>query len=509
LSDNVVTSLYPDKDQKLWIGTARGGLNCLDQGRLRHYAMPQGLFSDEIFDIIEDDYGWLWLTSSKGVFRVRKAALAAFDQGQITSIASVSYGIADGMESTHCSEVAKPAVWKAQDGRLWFATAKGLVVVNPNIRVNETPPHVFIEQLQVDNKVARDAVGGGVDGAAPEKESPPLVFPPGQGELEFQFTALDFEKPEKDEFVYQLKGADAGWVNAGARRTAHYNNLRPGTYYFSVKACNANGVWNETGASLGLVLRPHFWQTWWFLVAGVLSCIGFVYSVARARTKAKMQRKLELLKQQHAIERERGRIAKDIHDELGSSLTRIMMLGERAQEDVPWSEESSLCVKKMVASARSTVQSLDEIVWAVDPENDTLDGLVAYINQYTNQFFESTNILCRLEMPVELSSISLLAEARHDLFLIVKEALNNILRHARATEVHVQITERASELVIVIQDNGCGFAPAAPLVGRKGHGLENMVKRAADIGGRVAVDSAGGQGARVTITVPLPSRTPA
>jgi signal transduction histidine kinase len=162
----------------------------------------------------------------------------------------------------------------------------------------------------------------------------------------------------------------------------------------------------------------------------------------------------------------------------------------------------------MVASARSTVQSLDEIVWAVDPENDTLDGLVAYINQYTNQFFESTNIICRLEMPVELSTISLLAEARHDLFLIVKEALNNILRHAGATEVRVQITEAPARLVLVIEDNGCGFAPDANVVGRKGHGLENMFRRAADIGGGISIASARGQGARLTITVPLPSKVP-
>jgi signal transduction histidine kinase len=328
-------------------------------------------------------------------------------------------------------------------------------------------------------------------------------IPPGLGELEFHYTALNFQTPEKSRFKYKLRNVDTGWVEAGNRRTVHYNNIYPGRYRFEVIACNSDGVWNKDGASLTIVVRPHYWQTVWFYGIVAFLCFGAVYAVARYRTKSRMQRKLELLKQQNAIERERGRIAKDIHDDVGSNLTRIMMLGERIHDDLDNRQELDTHVSKIVNCARDTVQTLDEIVWAVNPENDTLDGLVTYINQYASQFFESTSINCRLEMPVELSPIRLVAEVRHDLFLVVKEALNNVLKHSRATRVRVQILEDTNSARIVIEDNGCGFEGKTGASGRKGHGIVNMHRRCENFGGHAEIVSASGTGTRLVITVPF------
>jgi signal transduction histidine kinase len=296
---------------------------------------------------------------------------------------------------------------------------------------------------------------------------------------------------------------DQDWVDAGRRRNAHYNNIYPGNYRFRVIACNSDGVWNTEGASLALVVSAHYWQTRWFYAVVALAGIGIVYATARYVTKRRMQRKLESLKQQNAIERERGRIAKDIHDDLGSNLTRIMMLGERIQEERGNQNELDVHVNKIVTCARDTMQTLDEIVWAVNPENDTLDGLVAYINQYTSQFFESTHITCRLEMPVEISAIRLSAEVRHDLFLAVKEALNNVLKHAQATEVRVQICENGNAVKIMIDDNGRGFSQNGNGSGRKGHGMENMRRRTENFGGEISIASTPGRGTHLTISVPL------
>ncbi len=509
LGSDSVTALFEDSERTLWIGTEAGGLTHFSQGRFTVYTTRQGLFSDEIFEILEDDYGWMWMSCSKGVFRVRKNDFEKFENGRATSIASISYGRADGMESMQCNGTAKPGAWKTQDGTLWFATTKGIVGVDPRIEIQEVPPPVFVEELVADNRpvllgVESGRASGGLSAIRTAgSNAGSASVPAGRGQLEFHYTALNFQTPEKSRFRYKLENVDLNWVEADQRRVAHYNNIYPGSYRFHVIACNSDGVWNKTGASLSVVVRPHFWQTWYFFTIITLACIGAVYGVARYITKARMQRKLALLQHQHALERERGRIAKDIHDELGSSLTRIMMLGERAQEDLDQHAKVDFYIKKIMTSATQTVQALDEIVWAVDPESDTLDGLVAYINQYANQFFENTNVNCRLEMPIEFSNIHLSAEIRHDLFLAVKEALNNLLKHAQASEVHVQITQLDSTVKIVIQDNGCGFDPSKITTGRKGHGLENMRKRIDGLGGRLTITSVCGQGTTLTLIASL------
>jgi ligand-binding sensor domain-containing protein/signal transduction histidine kinase len=506
LSDNTVIALYEDAAQDLWIGTGGGGLNRYRDGRFRSYTSQQGLSSDEIFEILEDDQGWLWMSCSKGVFRVLKKNLDDVDQGKKRRVACIAYGKTDGMESAQCNGLAKPAAWKTRDGRLWFPTSKGLVMVDPKtIKINQTPPPVYIERALADKKpLLRDGLA--VNPSAPEDTDPPAQIPPGRGELEFHYTALSFQTPEKSRFKYKLEGVDLDWRDADTRRTAYYNSLPPGSYRFRVMACNNDGVWNEAGASLAFVLAPHLWETGWFRGLAALALLGAATGVGRYVTRKKMQRKLELLERRHAIEKERGRIAKDIHDDLGSSLTRIMMLGERAEEGLVNQEDVGFHVRKIVNSARDTVKSLDEIVWAVNPENDSLDGLIEYISHYADEFFENTNVNCRLEMPLQLPRLTLPADARHDLFLVVKEAFHNVLKHAGATEVRVRATESAGVAQIIVEDNGCGFSVNGNGSGRKGNGLENMRRRVAGLGGRFSVATTPGKGTKLTITAGLDRR---
>ncbi|HWI59293.1 MAG TPA: triple tyrosine motif-containing protein, partial [Bacillota bacterium] len=527
LSDNSVTALYEDAQQTLWIGTSTGGLNCYAadapplappdgeragmRRRFRAYTSRQGLFSDEIFEILEDDQGWLWMSCSQGVFRVRKRELTELDAGQRQTLSSLAYGKTDGMESSQCNGAGKPAGWKSRDGRLWFATSKGLVAVDPkSTKVNHLPPPVYIERVLADRKEL--PLSPGAFSPFPRSDlfrisdfGFRISVPPGRGELEFHYTALHLQAPEASRFKYQLEGVDVDWVEAGMRRQAYYNHLAPGRYRFRVLACNKDGVWNEQGAALDLELEPHWWQTWWW--RGVLAClvIGGASGTARYLTRKRLQRKLELLERRHAIEQERGRIAKDIHDDLGSSLTRIMMLGERAEEGLAQPEEVGRHVRKIVTTARQTVQTMDEIVWAVNPENDTLEGLVQYISHYADEFFENTAVSCRLEMPVELPALMLPAEVRHDLFLVVKEAFHNVLKHAHASAVQVQVAVTGTTVEIRIEDNGCGFEvqQKPTTTSRKGNGLGNMGKRLAALGGQLDIFSAPGAGTRLKLRVEL------
>jgi len=560
LSDSAVRALYEDKEGSLWIGTARGGLNRMRVGNLgpagfvseqvgraspragedasvvstqqlagtlapptplphfTAYTSQQGLFSDEVLSILEDDRGWLWISCSRGIFRVHKHDLDDLDQKKIKKFSSIAYGKADGMESAICNGVAQPAAWKSHDGRLWFPTTKGVVSVAPDLPLSRVWLPIFIEQVFADKKPLLQGQPVMLPPVGADEEIPSGSFgnmdirvPPGRGELEFHFTALNFRNPEKSLFRYRLDGVDSDWVGAGTRRVVHYNNVYPGTYRFRVMACNSDGVWNESAASLGLYLVPDYWQRWWFRilagVAGVVGAGGAVLSAARWR----LQRKLKLLQQQAAVEKERGRIAKDIHDDLGSSLTRIMMLGERVAEDINKPEALAGHVDKIVTSARATVQAMDEVVWAVNPENDSLDGLIGYINQYATQLFENTKVGCRLEMPQMSPRLMLPAEVRHDLFLAVKEALHNVLKHAGASEVHVRVTESQGTVEIEVKDNGCGFDVVATNGhsdgnrARAGHGLANMRKRMQEIGGEMKVTAAAGKGTQLTFAVTVKS----
>lgn len=511
LSDNTVLALFEDAESNLWIGTESGGLDRLRNGKVTAYRTEDGLFSDEVFSILEDDNGWLWMSCPTGVFRVREADLDRFDDGKIDTIPCLNYGKADGMESPECNGTGKPSSCKDREGRIWFPTSKGLVMFDPaTIRVQETPPDVHVEQVIVDRKPLMNERQMLVMGSLnPPPETSPLRIRPAHGELQFDYAALNLSSPEKNHFKYKLDKINPDWVDAGSRRTAYYNNIPPGQYTFHVIACNQSGVWNMTGATLSFVLLPHYWETWWFKVLLGLFVASAAGGTALYLTRRKMQRKLELLKQRHAVEKERGRIAKDIHDDLGSNLTRITMLGERVEEGLANREEVGVHVRKIVASARATVQSMDEIVWAVNPANDTLDSLVGYISHHASEFFEGTGVRCRLEIPMQLPRRVLSAELRHNLFLMAKEAFNNVAKHSHASAVTVQVSATDSTMHLVIADNGRGFKINGTPAERHGNGLANLKRRMESLGGQLQVTSEPGKGVRLEFTVNFePQRSP-
>lgn len=490
LSDDVVTALYEDEDGVLWIGTAGGGLDRLKAGRLTSYKTYMGLFSNEILEIVGDDFGWLWMSCSKGVFRVSKKNLEDFDDRRVGSVTCIVYGRDDGMESVLCSD-RKPGGWKTRDGRLWFATGNGLVAIDPRVlKVNRTPPPVYIQ----------DIVANGIPLALPSQPQETRI-PPGHRDLEFQYTAPNFDRPERTRFKYQLEGVDQDWVDAGTRRTAYYNNLAPGHYRFRVTACNSDGVWNEAGTSQSIWLVPFFWQTSWFRVLAVTVLVIAVAGTARQVTKRRMQRKMLLMEQRHAVEKERLRIAQDIHDDLGGSLTQIALLGELAIGSLGNPGQAARHLSKITDSARLNVRALDEIVWAVHPGNDTLNSVVLYLWQFAEEYFGGTPVRCRVEAPPDIPSHPLPSDLRHGIFLVVKEAFNNTIKHAHATEVRLRFQMTDAAFTITIEDNGSGFSMAE--VNGSGNGLANMRHRVQEFGGRIAWTSNPGGGTRVEFTLPL------
>jgi signal transduction histidine kinase len=285
-----------------------------------------------------------------------------------------------------------------------------------------------------------------------------------------------------------------------------YNLLPPGDYRFVVKACNNDGVWNEQGAALHLVVLPHFYETKAFKVLATLAGLAVVVLAVRRISGRRLRKQVELLERQRAIERDRTRIAKDIHDDLGAGLTHIALLSELARRDTPQALPDH--VSQISDMARELTRNMDEIVWAVDPQNDTLDSLVSYVSKFAQEYLSVANIRCRFDVPSELPPYVLPAEVRHNLFLAIKEALHNIVKHAQASEVNMRLVVRRLAFTLVIADNGCGLNHTKVNGADKGrissgHGLANLDQRLRASGGSCVITSEPGQGTRVELNVDL------
>jgi signal transduction histidine kinase len=406
------------------------------------------------------------------------------------------------MPTLECSGGLQPAGCRTADGRLWFPTTQGLVGVNPDdVKVNRLPPPVVFEELRVDGQLVKPT--GRID-------APPQI-PPGRQRFEFRYTGLSFTVPEKVRFRVQLEGVEKDWTEAGTERVAVYRYIQPGDYTFRVIACNNDGIWNDEGAAYSFQVLPHFWQTWWFrLLSGLAAAAlvaGSVWFIARRR----LHRKLERLERQQAIERERARIAKDIHDDLGASLTRITMLSQSVRGEVEESAPAARDLDRIYTTARELTRAMDEIVWAVNPKHDTLDSLATYLGRFAQDFLAAAHVRCRLDVPMHLPAWPLTAETRHNLFLAFKEALHNIVKHAAAAEVRVSLIIERQAFTLCIEDQGRGFLTqtpakvAAPDSARlaTGNGLSNMQQRLAEIGGRCEIQSAPGTGTKVAFIVPV------
>jgi signal transduction histidine kinase len=321
---------------------------------------------------------------------------------------------------------------------------------------------------------------------------------------------LSFVAPNKVLFKYRLEGIDEGWVDAAAKRTAFYSRLPAGDYRFHVIACNNDGVWNSAGAALAFTVAPFFWETWWFVGSCILFAVVGVAMLVRTITRRRMQKRLQQLERQHALERERARIAQDIHDDVGTSLIRIAMFSQPEHNELDHPQQTAVVLSRIYSTAREMTRALDEIVWAIDPRHDTLDSLIGYMGRFAQELLGAANIRCRLDVPVEVPSWPLTAEIRHNLFLAFKEALSNVVKHAGATEVRISLEVRERDFVFALRDNGRGFdrnQPPSSADGRiaSGNGLRNIERRVVQIGGRCEISSEFGKGTGLSFIIPIPA----
>jgi signal transduction histidine kinase/ligand-binding sensor domain-containing protein len=501
LASDSIWSLRADDDGTVWIGTCGGGLSRWHEGAMRTWTSKNGLLNDVICQILDDRNGNLWLGSYGGVFSISKAELAQSAQSPTQTVQCVGYKKSDGLPSIECQGGFQPSGWRSRDGRLWFPTIKGFAVVNPSeVPKNTVPPIVLTEEVMAD----------GV--SQPEHEKNFVQISPGENQLEIHYTATSLTAPEKVRFKYRMENLDKGWFDAGSRRVATYGRLAPGNYAFHVIACNNDGVWSEPGATLAVQMLPFFWQTGWFMSLSTLLLVGIIFAAVRFVVTRRLHLKLERLEREQTVHRERARIAKDIHDDLGASLTEIAILSELAQKPESPAKEVQSDLQKIASKSKTLTQMLDEIVWAVNPHRDTLENFVTYTCSYAEDFLRVAGIQCRLALPPVAPEMSLRSDIRHSLFLVVKESLNNVVKHAEATEVNIQMEMLSSDFLIVIRDDGSGFNPAPPGETRpenadstdgSGDGIINMRQRVENLGGRFRIVSRPGEGTTVQIDVPI------
>lgn len=471
--------LLPDSQGNLWIGMEGRGLRRRkSDGVITAYGLESGLPSLHIGEILEVS-GWLWVGSIRGIFRVRLSDFDDFDAGKIAALRCISYGREDGLVTVQCNDFAKPAAWKGRDGRLWFATIKGLAVINPSeVERPAAPPPVLIEEVIADQQRY----------APLPTASAALTIPPGRGDVEIHYTGLSLHVPERVRFRYKLEDRDADWVDADNRRAIYFNNLPPGKYRFLVTASNRDGNWNPTGAGLHFILAPHYWQTWWFKVLLLLAGGSLTYGIYRFRANRFRQ-----------LERLRMRIAADLHDDIGSSVASIALLSQLGQRSAPpVAPASPTELAEINRIAQQTAQNIREIVWFINPDYDTLPEMVARMRDVAATML--SGVAHRFETPDELDDLKLSLEFRRDVFLVFKESLHNIVKHAHAKRVDLEVRAARGEFHLRIRDDGIGFDPQNF---EGGNGLKNLRLRLEQLGGRVEVDSAPQRGTTLNVWVKL------
>ncbi len=493
LSGSQIGSLTVASDGTLWVGTLGGGLGCLRDEKFKFASIAEGLPDDAIPQLIEDDLGWIWGGSSNGIFRLRRAELDAYMNGTCNELFAVKFGSADGLENIHCTAGYQPSVWKTPEGVLRFATSAGVVSVNPaRLSTNPPPPPLVLEQVKVDGVTMSNHTN--------------LQLPHDYTRIQFNYAALNFSSPDNVRYRKHLYGYDEGWGEASSERTASYSRLPPGRYQFRFTARNNNGIWNETPIVQNFEVKAAFWQTGWFRFIALLALVGIVAAAVRYFDMVRMKRKLRRLEQAHALERERVRIARDLHDDLGARLTKMAFATDIAAMNLADPVATHAQLRDVSEQARQATRSLDETVWMVDPLQDSLPQLVGYCSQYANNFFNRTPIGCRQHICYSPPDYPLGGELRHHVFSAYKEALNNVLKHSAATEVVVRIQLHGNKLCILIRDNGTGFTP--PLADSSRNGLKNMHSRLETVGGSCVLRSKLGRGTRVLLRFTLPTGAP-
>lgn len=491
LPSDTIRCLYEDKDGVLWIGTYDGGLGRFQNGHFTHYTLRDGLFNNGVFQILEDSLGNLWMSSNRGIFRVSKHELTEVAMGTRRSVRSIAFTKSQGLRNAECNGGLWPAGIRARDGRLWFPTQDGVAIIDPeHLETNPRVPPVVIESVLVDGR------------SSPLDHA--IRISPRQENLEVQYTALSLIDSEQVQFRYQLAGLDRNWTPSISRRTAYYSHLPSGEYDFHVIAANSDGVWNQLGATVHVSVLPPFYRTWWFVLLASLMVAGVVYWAWQFRV---LQLKRAYAAQEAfsrqligSQESERRRIAGELHDSLGQQLLIIKNWAALALGSAVGNEQVKEPLTEISATASHAIDEVRGIAHNLRPYALEKLDLSSAIQDLIDQVAATSPI----QFTADLAPVKGLfaSEVEVSIYRIVQEALNNTVRHSRASHARVTIRRDAEIVELKIEDDGCGFVPndgRAETRGRQGFGLRGIAERVRMLGGQVTIQSTIGAGSTIHI----------
>lgn len=481
LSSNTVISVYEDPEGDVWVGTNGGGLDRLRNDKFVALTSANGLPDDVIYRILEDHQQNLWFSSNKGIFRIAKRELDAVADGKTTKASAVLYGPADGMLTRECSGGGHPAAWETSDGKLWFATVKGVAFIDPDrIPINTVPPPLAIESVLIDNQ--------------PSQLGQLVTAAPGSTRFDFYYAALSFTAPENVRFKYKLEGFDKDWIDNGARRVAYYTNLRPGKYRFRVIAANNDGVWNEQGTSVDLFLRPHFYQTYWFYLVCALLLALLVWQLYRLRVR-------QMASRFTAVLGERNRIAREIHDNLAQDILGISVQLELVTRLLPTSTEKARAhLDRARILVRNSMTEARRYVWDLRSQELEKKDLPAALGDIARRLTADSDIEAVVQVSGTFRQIDSSLES--NLLRIGQEAINNALTHGSPKSIFVNMVFDPQKVRLSVRDDGCGFDLNDQ--NSNGHfGLIGMRERAEQIGGTLTIKSSVGTGTEIIVEAPI------
>lgn len=463
-------------DSNIWIGSTDGLIRFnkykLQQQEL--FTTREGLSNQYIYGI-EAVGDYLWLSTNAGINRL-----------DIRNKTVKKFSAEDGLQSNEFNTYSS---FRTNKGEILFGGVNGLNSFFPTDLINNSyTPQLILTGIQINDTSYRQVIN--------PSEIKELNVNYQQNTIGFQFAVIYYANAAANSISYMLEGYDKKWVTVISKTLIRYTNLPSGKYILKVKAINADGIEADTIYSLPISVKAPWWKSWWFRFLLILILLGSMHFFSRSYLNIRLEKQRTELEKKQAIEKERNRISRDMHDDLGSGLTMIAILSEVVKKQLADPEKAKMSLEKIAASSRDLVDNLQDIIWLLNPLNDTLESLSSYIREYALKYFEPIAVQLEFNFPEQFSNLQLGEEQRRNMFLIVKESFNNIAKYAWCNKVTVTLQESATEIMLCIEDDGKGFDVSK--VRLFANGLKNMQNRIEQVNGSYSINSNPGNG---TVTV--------